>query len=187
MLAGLQDRVLREDFVDYVIAGLQEELRQKHDAFESWLQTLRDEKQRIEMELRHLVEMIANGSGSPSIMAAITEREARLREITDQAVEPGPGSLKEKLDELRNFAVSRLAHLREMLANPKAIHEASSLLAEQTGKFTLERVSENGEISFKANGQIDFFGEEALTRVGGAGGPAWTERLPVRFEWLAAA
>jgi hypothetical protein len=24
-------------------------------------------------------------------------------------------------------------------------------------------------------------------RVHGAGGPAWTERLPVRFEWLAAA
>jgi hypothetical protein len=102
------------------------------------------------------------------------EREARLRKITNQAVEPGPCSLKEKLDELRNFAVSRLAHLREMLANPKAIHEARSLLAEQIGKFTLERVSENGEISFKANGQIDFFGEEALTRVGGAGGPTCT-------------
>jgi hypothetical protein len=54
--------------------------------------------------------------------------------------------------------------LREMLANPKAIHEARSLLAEQIGKFTLERVSENGEISFKANGQIDFLGEESLTR-----------------------
>ena len=24
-------------------------------------------------------------------------------------------------------------------------------------------------------------------KVRGAGGPAWTERLPVRFEWLAAA
>jgi hypothetical protein len=154
-----------------VIAGLQEELRRKHDAFEFWLQTLRDEKQWIEIELKRLVEMIANGSGSPSIMAAITEREARLGEITNQAVEPGQGSLKEKLDELRNFAVSRLAYLREMLANPKAIHEAKSLLAEQIGKFTPERVSENGEIGFKANGQIDFFGEEALTRVGGAGGP----------------
>jgi hypothetical protein len=48
------------------------------------------------------------------------------------------------------------------------------LLAEQVGKFTLEQVEEGGKISFKANGQIDFFGEEALTRVGGAGGPACT-------------
>jgi signal transduction protein with GAF and PtsI domain len=126
------------------------------------LKTLRDEKQRIEVELKRLVEMIANGSASASVMSAITEREARLREITNQAAEPGPGSMKEKLDELRDFAVSRLAHLRERLVDPKAIHEARALLAEQIGKFTLERVSENGEVSFKANGQIDFFGEGNL-------------------------
>jgi hypothetical protein len=55
-----------------------------------------------------------------------------------------------------------LTHLRERLADPGAIHKARALLAEQIGKFTLERVSENGEVSFKANGQIDFFGEENL-------------------------
>ncbi|HEY6264278.1 MAG TPA: hypothetical protein VIW93_05705, partial [Candidatus Acidoferrum sp.] len=67
-------------------------------------------------------------------------------------------------------------HLRKLLADPKAIYEARALLAEQIGKFTLERVSEGGNVSFKANGQIDFFGEEALTRVGGAGGPVCTTR-----------
>jgi hypothetical protein len=85
-------------------------------------------------------------------------------------IEPDPGSLQEKLDELRTFAVSGLTRLRELLANPTAIHEARALLAEQVGRFTLERVSENGKISFKANAGIDFFGEEALTRVDGAGG-----------------
>ena len=44
----------------------------------------------------------------------------------------------------------------------KAIHDARALLAEQIGKFTLTQVSENREVSFNANGQIDFFGEEAL-------------------------
>jgi site-specific DNA recombinase len=170
LLAGLQDRVLREEFVDYVIAGLQEEIRQRHSTFDSWLKSLREEKQRIEMELRRLVEMIATGSGSQSVMAAITEREARLREITNQAVEPGPGSVQEKLDELRAFAISRLDRLRDVLADPKAIHEARALLAERVGKFTLERISENGEVSFKANGEIDFFGEEAFAQLSGAGG-----------------
>ena len=80
-----------------------------------------------------------------------------------------------------------MTRLRELLTNPAAIHEARALLADQIGKFKLERVNENGRISFKANGNIDFFGEEVLTRVGGAGGGKWTERLPVRFEWLAAA
>jgi hypothetical protein len=102
-------------------------------------------------------------------MAAITEREARIRGITNQAIEPGPESLEEKLDELRTFAVARLTSLRKLLANPAAVHEARALLAEQIGKFTLEQASEGGKISFKASGQIDFFGDEALTRVGGAG------------------
>ncbi len=170
LLAGLQHRVLREDLIDYVIAGLQEEIRQRHSAFDSWLKALREEKQRIEVELKRLVEMIATGSGSQSVMAAITEREARLREITNQAIEAGPGSVQEKLAELRAFAISRLNRLRDVLADPKAIHEARALLAEQVGKFTLERVSEGGKISFKANGEIDFFGEEAFTQLSGAGG-----------------
>ncbi len=76
--------------------------------------------------------------------------------------ERGPDSLAEKLDDLRDFAVSRLSCLRERLADPNAIHKARALLAEQIGKFTLERASENGEASFKANGQIDFFGEGNL-------------------------
>lgn len=102
--------------------------------------------------------------------------EARIRAITDKTVEPGPDSLQENLDELRNLAVSCLTQLRELLANPSAIHEARALLAEQVGKITAERVHESGKITFKANGKIDFFGEEALTRLSGAGGPVRTER-----------
>ena len=114
--------------------------------------------------------MIAVGGGSPTVMTAIAGREARVREITNQVIEPGPESLEEKLEELRTFAVTRLTGLREMLANPAAVHEARALLAEQIGKFTLEQVSEGDKFSFRANGRIDFFGDEALTRVGGAGG-----------------
>jgi len=186
LLSGLQDKVLREEFVEYVICGLQEELRQRHENLEAGLESLRDEKRRIEVELKRLVDTIAVGNSSATVMAAINEREARLREITNQVIEPGPESLQEKLEELRTFAVLRLTRLRELLTNPAAIHEARALLADQIGKFKLERVNENGRISFKANGNIDFFGEEVLTRVGGAGGGKWTERLPVRFEWLAA-
>jgi len=169
--------VLREEFIDYVIAGLQEELRQRHQEFESGLKALRDEKQQIEMELKRLVEIIAVGNGSTTVMAAITEREARLREITNQVIEPGPGSLQEKLDELRTFAVSRLTRLKELLTKPTTIHEARAVLAEQIGKFTLQRAEENGAFSFKADGSIDFFGDEAFTRVGGAGGPDRTTRV----------
>jgi hypothetical protein len=114
------------------------------------------------MKVKRLIKLIATGSGSQSVMAAITEREATLREIANQTVGPGPDSVQEKLDELRAFAISRLDHLRDVLADPKAIHEARGLLAEQAGKVTLERVSEGGKISFKANDQIAFSGKRRL-------------------------
>ena len=64
-------------------------------------------------------------------------------------IEPGKGSLEEKLDELRTFAVARLTSLRELLAYPAAVHEARALLAEQIGKFTLEQVVEGGKLVSK--------------------------------------
>jgi hypothetical protein len=57
-----------------------------------------------------------------------------------------------------------------VLPNPQAIHEAPAQPAKQIGKFTLERVSKGKKVSFKANGRIDFSGEEAFTRADGAGG-----------------
>jgi len=57
------------------------------------------------MKVKRLIEMIAAGSGSQSVMAAITEREATLREIANQTVEPGPDSVQEKLDELRSLSL----------------------------------------------------------------------------------
>jgi hypothetical protein len=48
----------------------------------------------------------------------------------------------------------------------------------------LEQVEEGGKISFKASGQIDFFGDEALTRVGGAGARiAPRVVLNSRYHW----
>jgi hypothetical protein len=59
----------------------------------------------------------------------------------------------------------------------------SALLYVHTGcKINVERTADG----ISATGEIDFFGDEDFTRVSGAGGPAWTERLPIRFEWLAA-
>jgi site-specific DNA recombinase len=131
LLAGLQERVLREEIVDYVICGLQEELRQRHETLRSELKELREEKHRIEVELKRLVDMIAAGTALPMVMTAIAEREARIRTIIDALVEPGPDSLQEKLDRLRTLAVERLTQLRALLTNPSAIHEASALLADQ--------------------------------------------------------
>jgi hypothetical protein len=41
-----------------------------------------------------------------------------------------------------SLAISKITQLCELLVNPAAIHKARALLAEQIGKFTLNRVEE---------------------------------------------
>jgi site-specific DNA recombinase len=189
IIGGLKEKGLREEAIDYVVAALLEELQQRHETINAELQSMRDERRRIEGEPQRLVESIAVGNGSPAIMVAINDREARLRAITDKLIEPGPESFQQKLDELRAFAVTRLARLRALLSAPSAVHEARALLAERIGKLTLERTVEPGQGVYRAKGQIDFFDDELLTRVGGAGGqnrtmlPRCFLRFRSAFRW----
>ncbi len=82
----------------------------------------------------------------------------------------GPESLSAKLDVLRTLAVSRLTNLRKLISHPESVDEARAALAEHFGKFTLEPVTGTGEQSCVAHGEVDFFGEDAMARTGGAGG-----------------
>jgi hypothetical protein len=108
------------------------------------------------------------------MMNATGEREKELRAITDKLLEPAPGSLRAKLEELREFAVRRLAKIRELLAHPEDVHKAHEVLAERVGQLTLVATNDNGKGAYLAHGKVDFFGEEDLAHSDGAGGPACT-------------
>lgn len=109
-------------------------------------------------------------------MGAIGERERELRSITDKLLEPRPGSLRATLDELRTFAVSRLTNIRSLISHPESVDQARAACAEHFGAFTLEPVTQAGKTSYLAHGKVDFFGDEAMARTGGAGGPDRTVR-----------
>jgi hypothetical protein len=79
---------------------------------------MRERKRQIETETARLVKAVASGQGPPSVMAAIAERDQELRRITDRLLEPRPGSVRAQIEQLRTFAVSRIADLRKLLAHP---------------------------------------------------------------------
>ncbi len=166
LLAGLQNEVLREEAIDYAVAGMKKEIERRFDEFNDTLSRMRERKHQLETEIARLVNAIAGGSGSESIMAAIGERERELRTITSDLLEKRPTSIQTKLDELRTFAVDQLTELRQLLARPENVHEARALLARQIGPITLIP-TDGGEYS--ARGSVDFFGDTGL-RVSGAGG-----------------
>jgi hypothetical protein len=68
--------------------------------------------------------------------------------------------------------------IRAMLNSDPARVRAA--FAKHIEKITM---TPNGE-HYVASGTWHLVGRGSID---GAGGPAWTERLPVRFEWLAAA
>jgi hypothetical protein len=145
---------------------------------------LRQRKRDLDLELKRLTDSIAQGKRSQSIMNAIGEREEELRSITDKLLEPAPGSIRAKLEELREFAVTRLTKIRELLAHPENVQKAHEALAESVGQLTLEPVEENGKRAYLAHGKVDFFGEEEMAHSDGAGGPEQTERhIPLPSRW----
>jgi site-specific DNA recombinase len=170
LLQRLSDTVLREEVIDYAIAGVAEELEKRFENLNSRLEQTRLRKRRIEEELDRLIVAIANGEPSKSLMSAIGQREQELRTITDQLLEPGPSSLSSKLEVLKTFAVSRLTNLRKLISHPESVDQARAALAEYFGRFTLDRTSQADEGSYSVRGEVDFFGPEALARTGGAGG-----------------
>ena len=170
LLRGLSESVLRTEVIDYAVARMEEALRKRFEELDAELEQLRQRKQQIEAEIARLIQAIADGQGSQSITAAIGERERELRSITDRLLEPRPGSVRSTLDELRTFAVSRLTDIRKLIAHPEGIDQARAALAEHFGAFTLEPVTQAGKTTYLAHGKVDFFGDEAMARTGGAGG-----------------
>jgi hypothetical protein len=110
--------------VDYAVAKMEEALSEQYAGLDAELARMRQRKQELDLELKRLTDSIAQGQQSQSIMKAIGDREKELRVITDKLLEPAPGSLRAKLEELREFAVSRLSKIRELLARPENIQEA---------------------------------------------------------------
>src|SRR5438128_7280758 len=174
LLRGLSESVLRTEVIDYAVARMEEALRKRFEELEAELAQLRQRKEQIEAEIARLIQAIAEGRGSQSLTSAIGERERELRSITDKLLEPRPGSLRSTLDELRTFAVSRLTDIRKLIAHPESVDQARAALAEHFGAFTLEPVTQAGKTTYLAHGKVDFFGDEAMARTGGAGGQTCT-------------
>src|SRR5207244_3297580 len=114
LLKGLSESVLETEVVDYAVAKMEEALSEQYAGLDAELARMRQRKQELDLELKRLTDSIAQGQQSQSIMNAIGEREKELRAITDKLLEPTPGSLRAKLEELREFAVSRLSKIREL-------------------------------------------------------------------------
>jgi hypothetical protein len=135
-------------------------------------------KRELGKELKNLTRALAGGQLSPTIMAAIAEREREITEITERVVSSNENSIKTRVEVMTATANAKLKDLRGLLGGDTTVARAAML--KHVEKIEMEA---SGEV-YVAKGNWNFFVQ--LPR-DGAGGGKWTERLPVRFKWLAAA
>jgi len=169
---------MQPEVIDYVLAKFEAELTNAVDSLSGELEQMRRRKQELEREIENLANFVAQGDCSPGLRAALVDREREIRDITGKILEARPDSLQTKLRNIRALVDSRMNHIRAMLNSEPARVRAE--FAKHIEKITMTPSGEH----YVASGNWHLVGRGSID---GAGGPAWTERLPVRFEWLAAA
>ena len=82
MLSGLQEKILREEVVDYVMEKFEAGLLKELENMGSEMGRIEKRKCELEGELANLTRVIASGQLSPTIMTAIAERIPRMLRLS---------------------------------------------------------------------------------------------------------
>lgn len=161
MLAGLQERVLRPEVIEYSLQRFEEALTNKMAGVDHELDQMHRRKVALESEIRNLTDRVAGGDPSPSIMAAIVDRERELSHIADRLLESSPSSLRARLKDIRKFVETRMRDLRGLLN-----FDPLTIRAEISKHVRSIVLTPEGK-AYRATGTWDLLGCGSM---GGAGG-----------------
>jgi hypothetical protein len=114
-----------------------------------------------------LTKALAGGRLSPTIMAAIADREREIAEITDTTISSSADSIKSRIGTMRAAAKAKLKDLRALLGGDVTIARAELL------KHVSQIEMEPHGKSYVAKGDWNLLG---MRPTSGAGGPDCTVR-----------
>jgi len=123
--------------MEKVEAGLLNELENMGNE----MSRMEDRRRKLQTELGNLTKALASGQLSPTIMAAIAEREKEIAEITDRVVSSNEDSIKTRVATMTTMAKAKLKDLRGLLNEDVTVARAALLKhvekieMEASGKF----------------------------------------------------
>lgn len=161
MLSQLQEKILRAEVVDYVLAKYESALLKELENMASEMDRMQSRKRELEGELANLTRALASGQLSPTIMAAITDREREVSEITECVVSSSENSIKTRVAAMRTTAKSKLKDLRSLLGGDVTV--ARTALLNHVDRIQMRA---DGKV-YIAKGNWNFFGQ--LPRDGAGG------------------
>ncbi|HXX44604.1 MAG TPA: recombinase family protein [Candidatus Acidoferrales bacterium] len=115
LLAGLQEKVLRKEAVEYALDRFEEQLLKEVDNIGGDMDRLRKRKAELESETARLAAGLASGLYSVTVMSEIARREREIAEIGERLLSSGPDSVRSRIKKLRETALRRISDVRETL------------------------------------------------------------------------
>jgi site-specific DNA recombinase len=101
LLAGLEEKVLREDVVAYVLNRFEAELVRELQAIGGEIERMKRRKSELHVEIGRLAAGLASGSYSPAIMAEVVKREQEVADISNRLLSSSADSVRVKAKGLR--------------------------------------------------------------------------------------
>lgn len=153
----IQANVLHEELCAEVLREVRQRLAQRAATSDSELTTLEAQVRTLRGELDRLVAALAAGTDSPTIVAAIAEREQRLRELRAriELVKAAPSVIDLEVRRLEKEARRRLGELRGLLGrNPKEARKALEAVCQGPLMLTPVRTDAGQRYQVEGNAAI---------------------------------
>jgi site-specific DNA recombinase len=153
LLNGLQEKVMRDEVVDYILDRFEAELVKELGNIGGEMDRMKCRKAELEAEIARLAAGLASGLHSPAIMGEITKREREISEISDRLLSSSPDSVRIRIKGLREKAMQRVRDLRQYL-NTDTL-KARTHIAKHVEKIVMEPSGE----AYVASGSWNLLGE----------------------------
>ena len=162
LLAGLQQRVLHPDVVDYTLRRFEEELAKALRSKGSELDARRRHAQTIERKIVNLTRALSDGY-SPAITNELAQLERQLADAAGRLADFEPIAIERRMRDARRFVESRLANLQTLFGA-----EAVTIRAEIAKHVQTITLTPEGR-TYVASGTWDLLGAAAWMVPGGPG------------------
>jgi site-specific DNA recombinase len=154
LLAGLQDRVLHSDVVDYTLGRFEQELTKALRDRAAGFDATRRQTQTIERKIANLTRALSDGY-SPAITSELAQLERQLADAAGRLADSEPLAVERRIRDTRKFVESRLADLRGLLSSEATT--VRSEIAKHVQKIVLTPTGR----TYVASGSWDLLGTAA--------------------------
>lgn len=114
LLAGLQEKILRDEVVNYVLDRFERELLKELENIGGEMDAMRKRKAKLQTEVANLATVLASVH-SPTVIDEIARREREISEIGERLLSSDADSIRSRVKTVRAKALLRVRDLRECL------------------------------------------------------------------------